>query len=421
MTPPPKVFSLEGKGLKLDTAEDLESHVKPLIESTDFTDVRLGGNTYGVSASERLAAILSTQKNLQTAELADIFTSRVLSEIPKALTALLNALLEIQTLHTVNLSDNAFGLNTQAPLVDFLSRHVPLRHLILNNNGLGPDAGTYVANALTELAKRKQEARKEGKDVPLLESVVCGRNRLENGSMEAWARAYEAHADGIRLVKMTQNGIRQEGMSFLFQYGLRHAKVLEVLDLQDNTFTIMASAALASVLENWPYLRELGVSDCLLSARGGLKVAKALANGKNVNLETLRLQYNEINAEGVKHYLHAAKFTLPVLRRIELNGNRFLEDDGNVADLRELLEARKEKHGKEDDPEDSWGLDELDELEEESEEEEEEGGESEEEEEEEDKAAKDLKGSVEAENQNVAEEKDKAVDELAADLGKAEI
>ena len=421
MTPPPKVFSLEGKGLKLDTAEDLESHVKPLIESTDFTDVRLGGNTYGVSASERLAAILSTQKNLQTAELADIFTSRVLSEIPKALTALLNALLEIQTLHTVNLSDNAFGLNTQAPLVDFLSRHVPLRHLILNNNGLGPDAGTYVANALTELAKRKQEARKEGKDVPLLESVVCGRNRLENGSMEAWARAYEAHADGIRLVKMTQNGIRQEGMSFLFQYGLRHAKVLEVLDLQDNTFTIMASAALASVLENWPYLRELGVSDCLLSARGGLKVAKALANGKNVNLETLRLQYNEINAEGVKHYLHAAKFTLPVLRRIELNGNRFLEDDGNVADLRELLEARKEKHGKEDDPEDSWGLDELDELEEESEEEEEEGGESEEEEEEEDKATKDLTGSVEAENQNVAEEKDKAVDELAADLGKAEI
>lgn len=31
---PPKVFSLEGKGLKLDTAEDVEAHIKPLVEST---------------------------------------------------------------------------------------------------------------------------------------------------------------------------------------------------------------------------------------------------------------------------------------------------------------------------------------------------------------------------------------------------
>ena len=415
---PRKVFSLEGKGLKLDTAEQLEIYVKPLIDSTDWTEVCLGGNTYGVSASERLASILSRQKNLEVAELADIFTSRVLSEIPKALSALLTALLDIPTLHTVNLSDNAFGLNTQAPLVDFLSRHVPLRHLILNNNGLGPTAGTYVADALTALATQKQEARKAGMiGVPLLESVVCGRNRLENGSMEAWARAYKAHAEGIRSVKMTQNGIRQEGMSFLFQYGLRHARALEVLDLQDNTFTVMASTALASVLANWPYLRELGVSDCLLSARGGLKIAQALADGRNVNLETLRLQYNEINSEGVKHYLHAARSTLPSLRRIELNGNRFYEDDGNIADLRELLADRKLQFGKAGDPEDTWGIDELDELEDESEDEDE----TEEEEAEEDEAERDVKVSDEAESGKVAESKDGEVDELAADLGKTEI
>lgn len=414
---PPKVFSLEGKGLKFDTTEDIESHIKSLTESTDFTEVRLGGNTFGVAASERLAAVLSTQKNLQVAELADIFTSRLLSEIPKALTSLLNALLEIPTLHTVNLSDNAFGLNTQAPLVDFLSRHVPLRHLILNNNGLGPAAGTYIADALTELAMRKEEARKAGKEVPLLESVVCGRNRLENGSMEAWARAYKAHAAGIRSIKMTQNGIRQEGISLLLTDGLRHANAIEVLDLQDNTFTIMASTALASVLSSWPALRELGVSDCLLSPRGGIKLGKALAEGKNLKLETLRLQYNDITAEGVKHFLHAAKSTLPVLRRIELNGNKFFVDDGNVVELRELLEARKEEHGNEEDPEDMWGIDELDELEEDSEEEEE----ADEEEEEEHIAAKDLKEAVQAEDQQVAEKADKDVDELATALGKTGI
>ncbi|KAJ5965321.1 Ran GTPase-activating protein 1 [Penicillium waksmanii] len=79
---PPKVFSLDGKSLKLDTAEDIEAHIKPLVESTDYTEIRLGGNTLGVGACERLAAVIATQKSLEHADLADIFTSRLLSEIP---------------------------------------------------------------------------------------------------------------------------------------------------------------------------------------------------------------------------------------------------------------------------------------------------------------------------------------------------
>jgi Ran GTPase-activating protein 1 len=220
--------------------------------------------------------------------------------------------------------------------------------------------------------------------------------------MEAWARAYEVHAKGMRSVKMTQNGIRQEGISHLLKEGLRHASALEVLDLQDNTFTIMGSTALAGVLGGWSLLRELGVGDCLLSARGGIKVAQALAEGKNEKLQTLRLQYNEINAEGVKQFLHATRTGLQALRRIELNGNVFLEEDENVNDLREILEARKDEHGNDDDPEDMWGVDELDELEEEEEEEEEELDEEEEDE----------------VKQAEAEKKNKDVDELAETLGK---
>lgn len=416
MAAPPKIFSLDGQGLKLDTLQDIDAHIKPLIESSDFTEIHFGGNTLGIGASERLASALATQKRLEVADLADIFTTRLLTEIPPALTALLNALLETPV-QTVNLSDNAFGLNTQAPLVDFLSRHTPLRHLILNNNGLGPAAGTLIADALSKLADRKEEARKEGKEVPLLESIVCGRNRLENGSMEAWARAYEKHGAGMKSVKMTQNGIRQEGITHLLKNGLRHANGLEVLDLQDNTFTVMASTALATVLAGWPSLRELGVSDCLLSARGGVKVAQALAENKNQKLQTLRLQYNEIKADGVKEFTHAAKTALPNLRRIELNGNIFSEDDTNIADLRELLESRQEKHCSDKDAEDTWGIDELDELEEEDSEEEEDE-EEEEEEEDERKADKDLKDTVSAEGEKVAQKADKDVDALADVLGK---
>lgn len=416
---PPKVFSLEGKVLKLDTAEDINAHIQPLVENTDYTEIRLGGNTLGIGASQRLAVVLKNQECLEAAYLDDIFTGRLLSEIPTALTALLNAILELDTVHTVNLNDNAFGLNTSAPLVEFLSRHVPLRHLILNNNGLGPAAGTHVADALFQLAQRKEEARRDQKKVNLLESVVCGRNRLENGSMEAWARAYKAHSAGLKSVKMTQNGIRQEGISHLLTQGLYHATGLEVLDLQDNTFTTMGSTALANSLPVWPSLRELGVGDCLLSARGGVKVAQALAANKNQNIQTLRLQYNEMKAEAIKSFTHAAKTALPNLRRVELNGNIFSEDDPNIVDLRELLESRQEEHGTDDDPEDTWGVDELDELEEEDSEEEDE--EDEEEEEEEAKAEKDIKDADRAEGEKVAQKDDKDVDALADVLGKTGI
>lgn len=60
-----KVWSLEGKGLKLDTAEDIESHIKDLRGNADVEEVRLLGNTLGIGASEALAKVLETKKKLQ--------------------------------------------------------------------------------------------------------------------------------------------------------------------------------------------------------------------------------------------------------------------------------------------------------------------------------------------------------------------
>jgi Ran GTPase-activating protein 1 len=412
-------FSLAAEGLKLNTAEDLHSHVAPLVESKDVTHIDLSGNTFGVPACEALASILSSKSStLRSIDLHDIFTSRLLEEIPPALSSLLNALLECEHLHIIDLSDNAFGLNTKDPLVDFLSKHTPLQHLVLNNNGMGPIAGTSIANALTSLAARKAEVRKEGKDVPDLESIVCGRNRLENGSMGAWAQAYQAHKAGIKSVKMTQNGIRQEGISHLLRSGLSHCKDLEVLDMEDNIFTVMGAGALSEVIFNWPKLKELGVGDDLLGATGSIKVFAALGKGDSENVEVLRLQYNDINSQGVKSLLQAAKDGMPKLRRVELNGNKFMEDDLSVEALAELLSERKDVEGKDEDPADSWGLDELDELEEESSEEEEEEEAADEEEDIEERI---LETADEAEAETVAQRKDPDVDALADALKKTEI
>ncbi|KAF4123936.1 Ran GTPase-activating protein 1 [Geosmithia morbida] len=428
MTDSKKIFSLEGKGLKLDTEADLEPHIAPLREQDDVEEVRLLGNTLGVGACKLLGEVLATKKGLKIANLADIFTGRLLNEIPEALSSLLTSIVNLPNLTTVNLNDNAFGLNTQAPLVAFLESHVPLQHLYLNNNGLGPHAGILIADSLSKLHDKKEAARKEGKTVPNLETVICGRNRLENGSMTAWARMYSLHS-GIRVVRMVQNGIRQEGIAHLLSEGLRGAKGLEVLDLQDNTFTIKGAKALSRVLTAWPSLRELGVGDSLLKAKGGVLVAAALAKGGNRKLEVLRLQYNEITADAVKGFADAAKDALPALRRIELNGNKFDEDLDAVVALRNLLDERKEKAGAaaQGAADEDWGVDSLSDLEELDSDEEDDDEEEEEEDDEEDDAATEekveklIKEAEEAQEEPTVQLKDSKVDDLVTKLKKTEI
>lgn len=346
-----------------------------------------------------------------------------MNEIPEALSSLLTSILNLPNLRTINLNDNAFGLNTQAPVVAFLSSHVPLQHLYLNNNGLGPHAGILVADALSELHAKKEAARKEGKDVPYLETVICGRNRLENGSMTAWAKAFRLHSQ-IKEVKMVQNGIRQEGISHLLSEGLNYTTGLKVLDLQDNTFTLKGAKALAKVVSNWADILELGIGDSLLSAKGGVLLGTALAKGANTKLETLRLQYNDITAPGVKALAEAARDGLPALKKIELNGNKFDGDDESILALQKLLEERKEKLGGDIVDEDAWGVDSLSDLEElDSDEEDEDEDEDEEDEdvEPEQRAEKLVKEAEEAQQEPTVQVKDKEVDALADRLKKTGI
>lgn len=416
MTDPSKIFSLEGKGLKLTSEADLEPHIAPLRELKDVEEVKILGNTLGIGACKLLGEVLATKKTLKIANFADIFTGRLLNEIPEALSYLLTSILNLPNLTTINLNDNAFGLNTQAPVVAFLSAHVPLQHLYLNNNGLGPHAGILVADALSELYAKKKAARVDGKEVPDLETVICGRNRLENGSMTAWAKAYSLH-NKIKTIKMVQNGIRPEGISHLLREGLNNATSLEVLDLQDNTFTVRGARALSKVLPGWITIKELGVGDSLLKAKGGILLAEALKDGKNQKLEILRLQYNEITAEGLKGLAEAAKDSLPALKRIELNGNKFTEDDESVLTLQNLLDERKEKLAGDVIVEDDWGVDSLSDLEEIDSDEEE----SEEEEEEEEPTPKEaadklVKEAEEAQEEPTVQVPDGSVDALAKKL-----
>ena len=212
-------------------------------------------------------------------------------------------------------------------------------------------------------------------------------------------------------MRMPQNGIRPEGVAVILKDGIVHDTKLEILDLQDNTFTLRGALALADILPSLTKLKDLGVGDCLLSARGGVVVAEALKRGENEGLQVLRLQYNEIHAVGAKGFLSAVKLGLPNLKMIEMNGINFSEDDEVVEDFRSLFLQR------------GFGeIDELDDMEEVSDEEEEE-------EEEEEEGVGSAEGAIHAlneetkeeEEQDVAPEQDAEADALADLLKKTSI
>jgi Ran GTPase-activating protein 1 len=201
--------------------------------------------------------------------------------------------------------------------------------------------------------------------VPDLETIICGRNRLESGSMAAWARMLGLH-NKIKTLRMVQNGIRPEGLAVFFRDGVSNTTDIQTLDLNDNTLTVVASRELARVLPLLTKLTELNIGDAVLSNKGGSAIFRALGKGGNVALEKLSVQYGEVNTNGLKKLVEAVE-SIPKLRKVELNGNKFSEDDDSVEVLRGILEKRKEAlgddgEGTDDDDDDAWGLDELDEM-----------------------------------------------------------
>ncbi|KAK2465381.1 hypothetical protein APHAL10511_002735 [Amanita phalloides] len=295
MTITANVFSLQGKGLKLSTRADIEPHLQG-VNPAVIDEIHLCGNTLGVEAAQALAEFLAKTEVLKIADFADIFTGRLITEIPPALTAICDALKDKPSLVELNLSDNAFGGRSVDPIVPFLINNRTFQILKLNNNGLGPAGGVVIANALLESATRsKAEGKKSN-----LKIVLCGRNRLEDGSASTWADAFAAHGT-LEEVRMPQNGIRMDGITALAR-GLKKCPNLRHLDLQDNTFTsdgkLSGVDAWTNALSSWPGLHTLNLSDCVLSTEGEIPtLVRAIASGSNPKIHTLQLQNNDLDTE----------------------------------------------------------------------------------------------------------------------------
>ncbi|RDB17947.1 Ran GTPase-activating protein 1 [Hypsizygus marmoreus] len=333
-----KVLSLSGKGLKLDTRADIEPWLAP-FDPAVVEEIHLGGNTLGVEAATALGEFLEKTEVLKIADFADIFTGRLISEIPLALSAICDALKDKTSLIELNLSDNAFGGRSVDPIVPFLTYNRSFQVLKINNNGLGPAGGVVLANALLESARLSKAEGKRSN----LRTIICGRNRLEDGSAHVWAEAFAAHETLVD-VRMPQNGIRMQGIAALAR-GLAKCADLEHIDLQDNTFTedgaVLALEAWTDALRSWPELRILNLSDCVLSSEGEVPIlVSALATGINAKLHTLALQNNNLETRTFSLLAEGISSSLGSLMALELQYNDQEDDDEHIETLALSLKQR---------------------------------------------------------------------------------
>lgn len=117
----------------------------------------------------------------QRVNYSDIFTRRLRSEIPIALRALCDALVDKAELRELDLSDNAFGPVGVEAFAPLLENNRGIAILRINNNGLGPSGGVRLAKALKTAVEKNEAAGHKN----ALKTFVCGRNRLENEAATA--------------------------------------------------------------------------------------------------------------------------------------------------------------------------------------------------------------------------------------------
>ncbi|XP_032825970.2 ran GTPase-activating protein 1 [Petromyzon marinus] len=377
------LVSFKGECLKLNTAEDAGVVVTAIQKCEHMEALSLEGNTIGVEAAKAIATALAEKPHFQRALWSDMFTGRLRTEIPPALTALGNAMVTSGArLVELDLSDNAFGPDGVRACDTLLRSRAcfSLRTLRLNNCGMGIGGGKILAEALSECHRASAA---EGKPLAL-RVFVAGRNRLENEGASALAKAFMAMGS-LEEVHVPQNGINHAGITALAKAFAKNPE-LRVLNLNDNTFTERGALSMAEALKVLKKVEVINFGDCLVRSVGAKAIAVALKDGLP-HIKELNLAFGEINMDAAMQVAEALE-TKSFFKTLDLNGNCIGEEGCEL--LRGTLETINKEHvlgtlsddeGSEGD-EDGEDDNEDEEEDDGSEEEEEEEGEGEEDEEE---------------------------------------
>ncbi|XP_043219233.1 ran GTPase-activating protein 1-like isoform X2 [Amphibalanus amphitrite] len=314
-------LSFANRNLKLDSEEDAKEITDAIKNFKSLKSLVLEGNTLGIGAAKAIGKALESHPEVQEIHGKDLFTGRLKTEIPQALTHVGSGLMLAGARLTVlDLSDNAVGPVGMDGLHVLLTSPVcyTLQRLLLNNNGWGPTGGVRLADCLIECHERSV---RDGTPMKLRE-FVSGRSRLENPGALRLAEFFK-RVKTMEKVVMPQNGIYHEGVQALAE-ALSENPALQHLDLNDNLLTPKGARALAKSLPKMEELRVLNLNDCLLRAAGARAVAAAI-RGNNPKLEELHLAFNEVTRAAAVDLVEAAAGR-ESLSLVHLDGNQLGEE-----------------------------------------------------------------------------------------------
>ena len=287
-------LSFDGQGLKLNTEADAQPVADKIAAHKNMKELTFSGNTVGIEAAKALGKALEKHPELERAHWKDMFTGRMKTEIPPALIHLGAGIMAAGAkLVELDLSDNAFGPIGVDGLKELLKSPscFTLKELRLNNTGCGVTGGKALAKLLNEC----YDASKK-KGAPLaLRVFVLGRSRQENDGAKALAEVFKKMGS-LEEVVMPQNGIYHEGIAALSD-AFSNNPNLRILNMNDNTFTPKGAKCLAAVLPKMQKLKVLNLGDCLLKSEGAIVISNALKDG-HTDLEELYMSSNEIREDG---------------------------------------------------------------------------------------------------------------------------
>lgn len=305
--------------------------VKAINDCKQLYFLDLEGNTLGCEAAKHIGIALKNHPEFTRALWKDLFTGRMKTEIPPALTDLSKGIMLADARLTVlDLSDNALGPNGMSGLVDLIKSPscFSLQELRLMNCGLGTTGAKMLAKSLTYCYNKSVEA-----GTPMeLRVFAAGRNRLENEGAKALSAIF-AEIQTLQEIIIPQNGIYHVGMSALAE-ALKKNINMQVINFNDNTITAKGAESLAEAFYQIEGLREINLGDCLLKDEGGQILSDVLADC-HPDLEYLNMSGNEIGPE-VGMAIASAMTHKDALREVILDCNQF--GDEGVLEIQQIME-----------------------------------------------------------------------------------
>src|SRR5579859_5537893 len=123
-----------------------------------------------------------------------------------------------------------------------------------------------------------------------LETLSIKENILRRKCSKLLSTVLQRHQSTITTLILSRNNFFHSDLHRIIKM-LIFCKKLQIIDFEDNFFSIDTSHLLSNFLINWLDLKYLKLNNCLIDKKGINYILKALSKGNNKKIKFLGLQY----------------------------------------------------------------------------------------------------------------------------------